>query len=89
MGENYHSMFFSCQISACPQIFQISACPQIFPPRIGREVPESEYDPDIRELIFHSYRIIYQINPEHILIVAVIHGSRDLINVEIKPWDIV
>lgn len=58
-------------------------------PRIGREVPEAEYDPDIRELIFHSYRIIYQINADHILVVAVIHGSRDLVNVEIKPWDIV
>lgn len=58
-------------------------------PRIGRKVPEAGDIPNIRELIFHSYRIIYQINPDQILIIAVIHGSRDLVNMKAKPWDIV
>lgn len=41
----------------------------------GRMVPEIN-DPVIRERLVHRYRIIYRVEPERILIVAVIHGSR-------------
>ncbi len=55
-------------------------------PEIGRRVPEAEERTDIRELIFQGYRIIYLTQPEHITIIAVIHGSRDLAGMEGKPW---
>lgn len=44
-------------------------------PEIGRVVPEVGRK-NIRERFVYSYRIIYQIDPERALIVAVIHGSR-------------
>jgi len=43
----------------------------------------------IRELIFHSYRIIYHADHERILILAVIHGARDLGTEEPKLWEII
>jgi len=46
-------------------------------PELGRVVPEIQ-NPNYRERFVHKYRIIYHINPEHILVVAVIHGSRQL-----------
>lgn len=46
-------------------------------PRSGRKVPEFD-DEDIRELIAYSYRIIYRIEQEEVLIAAVIHGKRIL-----------
>jgi toxin ParE1/3/4 len=46
-------------------------------PRSGRKVPEFD-DEDIRELIAYSYRIIYRLEQEEILIAAVIHGKRIL-----------
>jgi Plasmid stabilization system protein len=47
-------------------------------PRIGRIVPEFE-DESIREIIHGSYRIIYLIRGDDCFIVAVVHGSRDLL----------
>lgn len=43
----------------------------------GRVVPESN-DPAIRELFIKRYRLIFQITPDHIFILAFIHGARDL-----------
>ncbi len=48
-------------------------------PLIGRVVPEVG-DEQIRERFIYSYRLIYRIEPERILIVAVIHGKRLLEN---------
>jgi len=45
-------------------------------PEIGRIVPEID-DPNIRELFVYSYRLIYEITPHRIEILAVIHGRRD------------
>ena len=45
-------------------------------PRMGRIVPEIE-DPNIRELIIYSYRLIYKISPKRIEILAIIHGKQD------------
>lgn len=56
-------------------------------PQIGRKVPEADRE-DIRELIFQNYRIIYRIAPEHIYIVTVLHGSRDLAGRAPKPWEV-
>lgn len=56
-------------------------------PEIGRSVPEAQRD-DVRELIFQSYRIVYQITSERVLILAVVHGRRDLFGRSSDPWDI-
>ena len=45
-------------------------------PEIGRIVPEID-DPNIRELFVYSYRLIYEITPNEIEILSVIHGRRD------------
>jgi len=47
-------------------------------PNRGRIVPELE-DQNIRELFVYSYRLIYQIRKDTILIIAVVHGKRQLI----------
>ena len=44
-------------------------------PFSGRKVPEYDAE-DIRELIEKPYRIIYQIKPNQIDVLAVIHGAR-------------
>lgn len=44
-------------------------------PELGRIVPEIG-DPAIRERFAYSYRIIYRLEPERVLVAAVIHGSR-------------
>lgn len=44
-------------------------------PEQGRAVPEID-DASIRERFVHSYRIIYRVEPERILVAAVIHGRR-------------
>lgn len=44
-------------------------------PKMGRELPEMK-DPNTRERFVHKYRVIYKLDPERVLIAAVIHGSR-------------
>jgi toxin ParE1/3/4 len=46
-------------------------------PRSGRKVPEFD-DDDIRELLAYSYRIIYRVQENEVIIAAVIHGKRIL-----------
>ena len=46
-------------------------------PNSGRMVPEFQ-DQCIRELIAYSYRIIYVVSEDEVLIAAIIHGKRDL-----------
>lgn len=46
-------------------------------PRSGRVVPEYQ-DPDVREVIEGSYRIIYRIREEQIDVLAVIHSAQEL-----------
>jgi toxin ParE1/3/4 len=46
-------------------------------PRAGRKVPELD-DENVRELVVYSYRIIYRLQDDDALIVAVIHGKRIL-----------
>src|SRR5574341_1163956 len=54
-------------------------------PEMGRNVPEAE-ESNIRELLFSNYRIMYRIEAERILILTVIHGSRNLSQKEHKQW---
>ena len=46
-------------------------------PKIGRVVPEYD-NPDLREILYKNYRIIYLIKKEHLEIISIIHGSRKL-----------
>lgn len=44
-------------------------------PRIGRRVPELN-DPDIREVLAHSWRVIYQLRDNAVFIVTLVHRRR-------------
>jgi toxin ParE1/3/4 len=46
-------------------------------PRSGRKVPGCD-DENTRELIAYSYRIIYTVEPNQVIIAAVIPGKRML-----------
>jgi len=61
------------------EIFAVSRSIREFP-LIGRIVPEIGND-RIRERLVYSYRLVYRIEPQRILVVAVIHGKRLLENV--------
>ena len=47
-------------------------------PLSGRRVPEFDVN-QIREIFYGSYRIIYHINPNQIDILAVIHGTMNVL----------
>ncbi len=50
-------------------------------PLMGRVVPEIGEE-HIRERFIYSYRLVYQMKQQKILVVAVIHGKRLLENIE-------
>lgn len=57
-------------------------------PERGRIVPEFERN-DLRELVFHSYRIIYRLEKGRIYVVSVTHGSMDLVSkARRESWEI-
>lgn len=78
-SEHYATRFIARIIEAAETLQQF--------PLIGRTVPEAE-DETIRELLFHNYRIIYRAEADRVLILAVIHGGRDMNQREQKPWDV-
>jgi plasmid stabilization system protein ParE len=47
-------------------------------PEVGRVVPEIE-DPNIRELLIYSYRLIYEVFPDKVEVLALIHSKRNFI----------
>jgi toxin ParE1/3/4 len=57
-------------------------------PEVGRKVPETD-DPNIRELLFQNYRIIYRIHSNTVQVLTVIRGSRDISQLPTKPWEII
>jgi len=57
-------------------------------PSLGRVVPEYG-DRRLRELIVGSYRIVYRVAGKSLAVIAVVHGSRDLIaRLGEAPWHI-
>jgi plasmid stabilization system protein ParE len=58
-------------------------------PRAGRMVPELE-NPDLREVIYGNYRIVYRIASmeEDIEILTVVHGARDLKKLIREEWEL-
>ncbi|MDP2681962.1 MAG: type II toxin-antitoxin system RelE/ParE family toxin [Deltaproteobacteria bacterium] len=58
------------------QIMDISRSLNEFSER-GRIVPELG-EPTIRELLIREYRLIYSIEQSRVVILALVHGARDL-----------
>jgi plasmid stabilization system protein ParE len=54
----------------------------------GRVVPELQ-DPRIRELLIHSYRIIYEVRHKDVRILALVHQARDFERLarDVRPPD--
>jgi len=46
-------------------------------PKLGRVVPEYE-DENLREVLFHNYRVVYRLRKEAIEVVLITHGARQL-----------
>ena len=44
-------------------------------PERGRRVPEADRD-DVREVFHGSYRLIYRVDPDRVVILTVRHGRR-------------
>ena len=65
------------------RVFQVIERLKLFP-ESGRVVPEIN-DSNIRELILMNYRIIYKIDQDFIYILAIIHGSRNISNINLNP----
>jgi toxin ParE1/3/4 len=52
-------------------------------PFVGRIVPEFD-DQAIREIFAYSYRIIYRVDQDEVVIAAIIHGKRQM-DISLKP----
>jgi toxin ParE1/3/4 len=46
-------------------------------PRLGAMVPEYDRD-DLRERLFHNYRIVYRLRGNDVEVVSITHGARRL-----------
>lgn len=55
-------------------------------PEIGRVVPEIG-DVNVREIIIYSYRMIYEVVPNGVQILAIIHGKRDFSSLDRNDLD--
>jgi len=55
-------------------------------PESGRRIPEADNN-SLREIIVQGYRVMYRFEADVVLILAVMHGSRDLTNPKQKPWE--
>lgn len=56
-------------------------------PKLGRVVPELEREA-IREIIVGNYRVVYHLRRQRISVLAIVHGSRDLLRkTPRQPWD--
>ena len=58
------------------QIYEMISHLEQFP-MFGRKVPEYN-DPNMREILYKKYRIIYLVKEKHLEIISVIHGSQML-----------
>lgn len=54
-------------------------------PESGRMIPEAD-DNTLREIIVQDYRVMYRVEDKRVLILAVMHGSRDLAHANHAPW---
>ena len=56
-------------------------------PKLGRIVPEGN-DESVRELLYQHYRLIYRVTKDHIQMLSVIQGARDLGTGKSRPWEV-
>lgn len=49
-------------------------------------IPEAE-DKALREIIVQGYRVMYRLESNRVLILAGMHGSRNVSGQEKKPWE--
>jgi plasmid stabilization system protein ParE len=49
-------------------------------------IPEAEA-PALREIIVQGYRVMYRVEASRVLILAVMHGNRDVASQENRPWE--
>lgn len=54
-------------------------------PLSGRTVPEAD-STAIREIIVQGYRVMYRVNTDYVLMLAVVNGNRDISGMATKPW---
>jgi addiction module RelE/StbE family toxin len=52
-------------------------------PRMGRIVPEID-NSNIRELFVYSYRLIYEVSPHGVEVLALIHGKQEFSRVNFR-----
>jgi toxin ParE1/3/4 len=52
-------------------------------PRQGRRLPENRTARDIREVFVHRWRLIYEVTPATVVILAVLHGARLIDDVDL------
>ena len=52
-------------------------------PESGRMVPERK-DSSLRERFIYNYRLIYRVDKDHILIIAIIHGKQKLTHIDAR-----
>lgn len=55
-------------------------------PESGRKIPEADHNA-MREIIVQNYRVMYRVEPERVLILANMHGGRDMRNPANQPWE--
>ncbi len=54
---------------------------------MGRVAPELALD-EVRERIVYSYRVFYRVRGDHVTILAILHGARqvtDILNARSSP----
>lgn len=57
-------------------------------PKCGRVIPEFGLE-DLREIIFHEYRIVYSLGKDSVTVVAIVHGAMDIIKKRAREtWDL-
>ncbi len=79
-SEHYATRFITKIIEAAERLEEL--------PRLGRRAPEAPDAPEVREILYRNYRILYRVESERILILGVIHGSRDLASLRPGPLDV-
>lgn len=50
----------------------------------GRVVPEFD-QPNVREMLVQRYRLLYEVTPAEVHILAFVHGARDLTRSRLVP----
>ena len=85
LRQIYNSIAYDSKIYAKRVTQNIAAKPDVLKelPLLGKAVPELN-DEQIREISVYTYRIIYEVKPPDVFILAIVHKRRDLQAEEIE-----